>query len=140
MASTDDEEELKKGSTLEVNRIKFNFNWKWSLSEESGETSRMVRHRKERIGAQAGIGSITTWMLGIRKQRRQRMHTGRYDPWCESAANLIRGASSTHLGKRGMTFKCSHPSALKTMSGYKHCGRMYILGRKTSRIESAVNH
>jgi hypothetical protein len=36
------------------------------LGREAGDESK-ESHRKRRIGAQAGIGSITTWMLGIRK-------------------------------------------------------------------------
>lgn len=80
-------------------------------------------------------------MLGIRKQRRKRMHTGRYDPWCVSAANLIRGALFHSPGE-----KVGWLSNARIHRHYRQCVRIQNIvgeylgggGEKRHR-ESAVN-
>lgn len=89
--SSADEEELM--SAMEANRIKFNSDWKWSLSHEWQDTTKKSQGKSK---GPPGKGSISTWMLELKKKR-EWAQTGRYDPWSVSASNLIR--VSIHLGK-----------------------------------------
>lgn len=65
-------------------------------SRMSDKTPRKKKKSQGKSKGPPGKGSISTWMLELKKKR-EWAQTGRYDPWSVSASNLIR--VSIHLGK-----------------------------------------